>query len=250
MCGGGGGGPSQAEIDAQNAALRDQQNKQNYLMRKQMEQQQRQYNQSFAHSSSSESAAIERENARLAQIQAAQGGVNKAFGNRQGVYQNLEDQTFNMNRDKLMDNRSDASRNLKFALARAGTSGGAVDVDKNTDLLDRYNTGLVQARSHASDQAGALKARDEQLRASLLGAASSGTMTGGSAYNQAVQGLSNNAAAPAYMGNIGSIFAGLSDAIGQAAMIQGMGVNPYGSEDEFSSYNFSSPGDTYAGQVS
>lgn len=186
---------------------------------------------------------------RQAQISDAMAGVNSAFGNRAPIYQQLENATYDLNRDRLADDRAQNEQQLGFALARSGLSGGSVDVDKNADLLQRYNQGLVQARSHASDAAANARGRDEQLRASLLGMAGSGAIGGGQAYQMASQGLQSQAAAPSYLPGLSNIFQGLSDSIGMAARYAGLRQGGYGGEDEYNSVHVSSPGRSYGGNV-
>lgn len=181
--------------------------------------------------------------AREARIAAALDTINRIFGNRAGVFDEYADTTFDLNRERLGDQRSDTAQQLKFALARAGTLGGSADVDRHAELDERYNESLTDARSFADDRAARLRADEEAAKSALFGVASSGNVTGAQAGSlaQGALGASQSALeAPATMPNLGQNFSGIADVIGQALIAQGLrqgrgqGVPGFG--NEFSSF--------------
>lgn len=179
--------------------------------------------------------------AREARIQQSISALNNIFGNRAPVYDRFADETFALNRDRLQDSREQAARQLKFALARAGLSGGSVDVDKSQDADDRYNRGLVDARSYADEQAAQMRAQDQQAKQQLLGVASSGGISSGqmsSMAQNALQGQQRALENPPVASGLGQVFSGLADTIGQALVAHGnrQGLTGPPGQDGFSSF--------------
>lgn len=63
------------------------------------------------------------------------------------------------------------ARDLKFAMARTGLTGGSADVDLNDNLNDDYSRGLLHAISAAQRAGASLRGADEASRARLIGQA-------------------------------------------------------------------------------
>lgn len=180
--------------------------------------------------------------AREARIRGAMSALDQVFGQRAGAFDEYADTSYDLNRDRLMDERAQRERQLKFALARAGTMGGSTDVDRNAMLDDRFNQSLADARSYADDQAAQLRAQEQAAKSNLMGVASSGNVTGAQIGNMAQGAVGATQSAlrsPAVMPNLGSNMAGVADVIGQAlnaiGMRQGRGAVP-GQDGQFSSF--------------
>lgn len=88
----------------------------------------------------------------------------------------------------------DAERQMRFAMARSGQTGGQVAVDNGADLTRQHNEGVIKV-SRAAAQAGArLRAADKETEGRLIGMAQAGLdMT--NATQMAMTGLRDNIAA-------------------------------------------------------
>ena len=70
------------------------------------------------------------------------------------------------------------ARNLKFAMARSGLSGGSASVDANTQLQKDYTSGLLQASQAAQQGAAALQQSDASAKNQLISQADQGGYLG------------------------------------------------------------------------
>jgi hypothetical protein len=70
------------------------------------------------------------------------------------------------------------ARNLKFAMARSGLTGGSAAVDSNTQLQKDYTQGLLQASQAATAGTSALEQSDVNAKNQLIGLAQQGNFTG------------------------------------------------------------------------
>ena len=159
---------------------------------------------------------INDEKIRQSRIRQAVAQIQNTFTTRTPVYKKLEDASFSLNKDKLTDQRADARRSLRFALARSGLDGGSVDVDKGKDINDRWNDGLIQAREYAQGVYSNARQSDEALKNSLLNTALSGGGDGStllSGTQGALQSIANKSPSLSPVFAAGNYFAG-TDAVG------------------------------------
>ena len=70
------------------------------------------------------------------------------------------------------------ARNLKFAMARSGLTGGSAAVDSNAQLQKDYTKGLLQASQQAQGGEAALRQADISSKNQLTGLAEQGAYTG------------------------------------------------------------------------
>jgi hypothetical protein len=70
------------------------------------------------------------------------------------------------------------ARNLKFATARSGLTGGSAATDSNTQLQQDYTKGLLNASQQAAAGTSALQQSDIQAKNQLIGLAQQGNFTG------------------------------------------------------------------------
>ncbi len=239
MCfGGGGGGKTNRALEEQNRILQEQ------------VEEQRRFNEELI--ARQEAEAAEREG----RIGSATGAVNRAFSNRDDIFNRLRSATFRLNRNELEDARDTSRRDTKFALARAGTLGGSVDVDKNRDIEDKFNQGILNAQSFAQSSADSLRSREDQIRNALLAIAGSGNVSGSQLSPQiadALRGTQAAASAPSVIPNISAPFAQIAQSIGNLAVLSGLlpqSQTAVGSPDEFSGFNINNPGRRFAGTES
>lgn len=137
------------------------------------------------------------------------GDASEAMKARQAGYDRVRSATFDLNKQKLDQDRTDASRMLRFALLRSGNSGGGLDIDQNNLLQRKMDQGIIDVTNMAD--AAALNARtsDEKARLDLLSRIDAG-MDQGSAVQGAqsqLQTSADNALAQAKGSIIGNAFA-------------------------------------------
>ncbi|MGO4718032.1 hypothetical protein AB4071_02745 [Stenotrophomonas sp. 2MCAF14_2] len=130
---------------------------------------------------------------RQERIRESQGRINQVFDNprRTRDIADFVSATRSRLTDDLNRQNTDATRELKFALARGGLSGGSVNVDQNRRLGDEYNRGLLNVEGRAQGAGAQLEAADQDARARLIQLATSG-LDSTTAASQAAAGLRSN----------------------------------------------------------
>jgi len=108
-----------------------------------------------------------------------------------------------------------ADRNLKFAMARSGLTGGSATVDANRTLGQDYQRGILNAEQKTQGAIADLMGRDEQSRLNLTGLAQSG-LSAAAAAQQGAAGLRANLAGA----NAAAIGNGLGDIFGSIETIK------------------------------
>ena len=143
-------------------------------------------------------AAQQQEQQRQAEISANVNSINSAFGNRQPQYNQYLQATRNLYNTELGRQQQIASRNLKFALARNGQTGGSVAADQGNELGREMAQGSIQAEQKAQGGLAQLENQDQAERLQMISLAQSGADIG----NAATQ------TADALRANLGSAMAG------------------------------------------
>lgn len=164
---------------------------------------------------SAQRAAEQAERERQARIAASVGRINTAYDNpaRAAQIQDFLGATRNFYMDDLNRQKGDTDRNLKFAMARSGLSGGSVAIDKAEQVGKDYLRGVVEADRRAQGAASDLRAQDEQSRLNLISLAQQG-MDATTANSRALSALQNNlqaGRATATAEGIGNAFSGFAD---------------------------------------
>jgi len=155
----------------------------------------------------------------------------KAAADRQAGYDRVKSATYDLNKNKLDTDRTNAARELKFALLRTGNSGGGLDIDQNNLLQRKTDEGIIQSTNSADAAALQAKTGDERSRLDLLSRIDAG-MDQGSAIQGAQNQLqsSSDAALAQAKGNvIGNVFQNAGLLYDSAAGGQGYanGMNAY-----------------------
>jgi len=170
------------------------------------------------------------------QIQNATTQIGQAFNNPQ------RQQDINNYGAKLQDfytgqvNNQEAinARNLKFAMARSGLTGGSAAVDSNNQLQKDYTQGLLTATGAATAGKTALEQADINSKNQLTGLAQQGGYTGvlpmqtAEAMNTNLQSAQNYGNANA-LGNLFQSTAGIYNTEQTAAANRRAQQNPLGS---------------------
>jgi hypothetical protein len=127
-----------------------------------------------SNSASREAEAAEK--ARQAAIAQTQGRVNAVFDSpaRQAEIEDMMAALRGRSMEDLDREKSDVDRQLKFALARGGLTGGSVNVDKQREKGDAYTRALLNLERGVQGAGADLQAADQDARARLIQLATSG----------------------------------------------------------------------------
>jgi hypothetical protein len=131
---------------------------------------------------------------------------NKAA--REALYSGVRQNAFDAGKRGLEEKKSNAARDLKFALFAQGLNGGSVDLDQNATLGRTYNEGLLDLGAKADAVKTDMLGSDENTRLGLLQSIDAG-MDQGSALSSALQQMrvnSDRAAAEAQGTSLGDLF--------------------------------------------
>lgn len=171
-------------------------------------------------SNSATRQARQQEEERQAQIAASTGRINDIFNDpaRAGQYDQLVRDTQQFYQRDLDRQKGDTDRQLKFALARGGQTGGSVSIDQNKQVGEDYLRGVLEANRRAQGAGADLRQADEQARGNLLAMAQSG-LDATTASSQAAASMRNNllsGQAGSTAQGLGNMFGGMSDIFRQS----------------------------------
>ncbi len=126
------------------------------------------------------------------------------------------------------------ARNLKFANARSGLTGGSAAVDNNTQLQKDYTQGLLNASQQATAGTSALEQSDVNAKNQLIGLAQQGNFTGAiptqvAQAQNASLGAAQNYGSAQSLGNVFAGTAGIYQNEQTAAANRKAQVSPFGS---------------------
>lgn len=149
---------------------------------------------------------------RQARIGEAQKRINSVFDNpnRKGEIADFVSALRDFQMQDLDRQKASTDRELRFAMARGGLTGGSVNVDKNREFAEDYLRGRLNVENRALGAGADLEARDQDARARLIQLATSGMDTTTAAQQAAASMGSNleSARASAYGQQMGDQFAG------------------------------------------
>jgi hypothetical protein len=125
---------------------------------------------------SAQKAAQAQQEAQQRAIQQSQSQINAIFNNpqRQADIDDFVNATRQFYQQDLDKQKANADRSLKFALAKAGLTGGSEQVDQQEQLGEAYAKGQLQAEQKALGAGASLQDADEQARQRLIALATSG----------------------------------------------------------------------------
>ena len=114
------------------------------------------------------------------QIQQSVSQINNAYSspNRQAQYQTYQQNLGNYLTGQVNNQEAINARNLKFAMARSGLTGGSAATDSNTQLNKDYTQGLLQASQQAQAGTSALEQADINSKNQMISLAQQGNFTG------------------------------------------------------------------------
>lgn len=163
-----------------------------------------------ASSNNAEKEAKKAERARQANIAGSTARINSIFDapSRQAQYADFGNALRDYYRQDLDKQQADASRNLKFSLAKAGLTGGSAAADSGRVLSDDYQKGIINAERKAQAAVSDLQNQDAQARLNLTQLAQQGadaTTVGRQAAEQ-LAASAQNAKNNAFVNGLGDVF--------------------------------------------
>lgn len=141
--------------------------------------------------------------------------INSAFQGRQGQYDDYLKALNTSYQSQLATQQGDASRGLRFALARNGQTGGSVAADQGGELQKEEGQGQITAAQQAQAKLAGLKSSDQAERQQLISLAQSGANVGNAGLQTADSLSANLEGAQKELGpnTLGNIFGGVSNSI-------------------------------------
>ena len=171
------------------------------------------------------------------QIQQSVQQINNAYSSpqRQAQYQTYQQNLGGYLTGQVNNQEAINARNLKFANARSGLTGGSAATDSNTQLQKDYTQGLLQASQQAQAGTSALEQADINSKNQMISLAQQGNFTGAiptqvAQANSANLGAAQNAFNPQALGNL---FQGTANIYGNeqtAAAQRAAQTSPFGSQ--------------------
>jgi hypothetical protein len=163
---------------------------------------------------SAANAANAADQARQAQIQQSINSINSAYGTpqRQAQYDQYGNNLQSYYTGKVNEQEATNARNLTFAEARSGLTGGSAAIDANTQLQKDYTQGLLQASQQAQAGKASLQQSDINAKNQLISLAQQGGNIG-TIPQQVSQAQSTALGTAQNYGNanaLGNLFAGTS----------------------------------------
>jgi hypothetical protein len=145
-------------------------------------------------------------------IQNSVGQITSAYSspNRANQYAQYNQNLSNYYTGQVNNQEAINARNLNFANARSGLTGGSAAVDNNTQLQKDYTHGLLNASQQATAGTSALEQSDISAKNQLIGLAQQGNFTG-QIPTQVAQAQSASLGNAQNYGNaqsLGNVFAG------------------------------------------
>ncbi len=185
--------------------------------------------------SSAANAANAANAARQTQINQTVNSINQAYGSpaRQQQYSQYGKALLGQYTNQLNQQQQINARDLKFAMARSGLTGGSAAADANTQLGMDYSQGLLNASQQAQGGVAALQNADINAKNQLTSLAEQGDYTGAiptqiaQAQSTALGAAQNYSAANA-LGNAFNTTAGIYNNEQTAAANRRAQVTPFG----------------------
>ena len=113
---------------------------------------------------------------------------------RESLYSTIGNDATNNALFGLNKERKTTERDAGFDLARSGLTGGSNDVDRNKDIFDTYQQGVLKAGEIGTRTSNNARSADDRTRVSLINSIRAGLDEGG-AQQQAYESLRNNSRA-------------------------------------------------------
>lgn len=152
-----------------------------------------------------------------ANIQNNTAAINSAFAGRQQQYTNYLNALNTSYQTQLQQQQAQASRQLKFSLARGGLTGSSVAADQGGELQREMGQGQVTAQEEAQAKLAGLESSDVAEKQQMLSLASTGDNIGNAAQQTATALSANLQNAQSNLGpdTLGNVFGNLTNTTNQ-----------------------------------
>lgn len=141
--------------------------------------------------------------------------INAAFGGRQAQYTSYLNALNSSYQTQLNTQQAQASRGLKFSLARNGQTGSSVAADQGGELQKEEGQAQINAQEQAQGKLAGLQSSDVAERQQLTSLAESGANIGNAAQQTATALTANLNNAQSALGpdTLGNAFGGVTNTI-------------------------------------
>jgi hypothetical protein len=159
-------------------------------------------------------SAARAERKRQDQISGNVDAINQAFAGREPQYAAVSGAIRDRLNTQFQQQRGQATRQNKFALAKSGLTGGSAAVDAGRRLTREAQEGALQVERQAQSAGADLRAKDEGARTQMISLAQSGGDIGNAAAQTASMLRANLGAAQNanLVNGLGDVFGGTADA--------------------------------------
>jgi hypothetical protein len=166
-------------------------------------------------SNSAANAAAQADQQRQSQINGSIAQINSAYSSpqRTAQYDQYGNNLQKYYNTQVNDQEAINARNLKFATARSGLTGGSAAVDSNTQLQKDYSKALLQASQQAQAGKASLQQADVNSKNQQISLAEQGAYTGAIPTQVAQAQQANLGAASNYANanSLGNLFSGTAN---------------------------------------
>lgn len=141
--------------------------------------------------------------------------INKAFAGRQSQYDAYNAALSKSYESQLQTQQAQASRGLKFALARGGLTGSSVAAEQGGELQKEIGQGQLTASEQAQAKLAGLESSDTAEKQQLISLAQSGNNIGNAAQmtDNALKANLDNAQTALLPNSLGNIFGGVTNSV-------------------------------------
>jgi hypothetical protein len=160
-------------------------------------------------------AATQQQEQQNAEVSSNIAGINSAFANRQGQYNDYLNALNKSYQTQLNYQQASASRGLKFALARGGMTGSSVAADQGAELQREMGQAQVTSEEQAQAKLAGLQSSDLASKQQMISLAESGANIGNAAQQTATALQSNIQGAQTNLGpnTLGQMFGGITNTV-------------------------------------
>lgn len=169
----------------------------------------------FGGANSATQQAQQQQATQQANVDRSVSGINSAFAGRNEQYSQYLGALQKSYQTQLNLQQTQASRQLKFALARGGQTGSSLAADQGGELQREMGQGTVTAEEQAQAKVAGLESSDQAERQQMISLAQSGANIGNAAQQTATALKANldNAQSDLAPNTLGQVFGGVTNSV-------------------------------------
>lgn len=160
---------------------------------------------------SATAAATQQQQQQQQSIDTNVAGINNAFAGRQQQYSDYLGALNKSYTSQLNLQQTNASRGMKFSLARGGQTGSSLAADQGAELQKEMGQGQITAQEQAQAKLAGLQSSDQAERQQMISLAQSGANIGNAGQQTATALSANLGNAQTNLGpdTLGNVFGGI-----------------------------------------